>query len=466
MKFKLCVLGLAFMVASCGSAQPPDANPSSQTTGSTTEQAAPVSEALLISGDGIGPARLGMTLGDLKQELGDRVEFSEEIPLMVDFNAIAISQNGEEQYYIVYGTWETMTDSDPIQMLLTKNSKYQTREGVGPGMAIAQAESAYGDAMLNHNMDNEGREYIQFANPPFEHISFRTNGSPGNFAGIYGENNRDSQDPSYYETQEFRNDATISMVMVDGNVRQRQTTGSGSTLLTSSSSNAQAQDINCENPRGTPEFNYCSEQEYQDADRQLNQTYQQLTATLDRESREQLTDAQLAWIKLRDTRCEAVSAASVGGTGFATYLNTCLSYMTWQRTSQLEDALGPDGLLRTADTLGVELGVVTVDGQQIDCANPQGTPSINYCAGMAYQEVDRQLNQVYQRLRASLPSRDRELLTDTQLAWIDFRDTHCEFAVREAMGGTGYSSYLHGCLATVTQNRINELDDSGSILPF
>jgi hypothetical protein len=198
-------------IASSPSPAAPQATQSAKQPSAVTQSPSP-SPTFLISVEGIGEARVGMTLGELRKKLAGKAELGEDTPLMVDFNAIPVSQNGEVQYYILHFATEPLTDSDPISFLMTKNPKYRTAEGVGPETPIAQAESVYGKATLNYNTDNESREYIRFANLPGRSLSFRTNGSPGSFAGIY----ESAQDGSYYETQKFREDAAISSVMVDG----------------------------------------------------------------------------------------------------------------------------------------------------------------------------------------------------------------------------------------------------------
>ena len=73
--------------------------------------------------------------------------------------------------------------------------------------------------------------------------------------------------------------------------------------------------------------------DYQAADRQLNETYQQVRDSLQGARRNRLTDAQLAWIEFRDENCK-FEAAYVPGSQ-----NTCLIRMTEQRTLELSDLM-------------------------------------------------------------------------------------------------------------------------------
>ncbi|PSB04775.1 hypothetical protein C7B76_31980 [filamentous cyanobacterium CCP2] len=150
-----------------------------------------------------------MTLGELKDVLGAEAEFTVESPFMVDFDAIAVRQNGEVAYYVLYLAGETLTDADVIQGLLTDNPEFQTAEGVGAGTPIAEAEQVYGSANLSYNTLNESREYARFQRQPANNISFATGNGNQNPAGIYADATGE-----YNETGDFREDATIQSVLV------------------------------------------------------------------------------------------------------------------------------------------------------------------------------------------------------------------------------------------------------------
>ncbi|MBE9177162.1 hypothetical protein IQ268_01050 [Oculatella sp. LEGE 06141] len=150
-----------------------------------------------------------MTLGALKQALGSEVEFSAQSPFIVDFDAIAVRQDGEVQYYILHLAGQPLADSDVIQGVFTENPNFLTAEGVGPGTSIAQAEQAYGEATLAYNTQNESREYVRFEQQAASNISFGTGNGSTETAGIYP-----SPAGEYNETQEFRETATIQSVLV------------------------------------------------------------------------------------------------------------------------------------------------------------------------------------------------------------------------------------------------------------
>lgn len=217
----ILLASLLLLVTGCGSTptssstepSPPtpteEASPPSSPTPSA-QLSPPASEAFLITGEGIGSAQVGMTFEELKQRLGDEVEFQVESPFMVDFDAIAIVREGEVQYYILYPAGTSLEDSALIEAVITDNPQYRTAEGVGPETSVQQAEAVYGNATLYYSLANESREYLRFANQPSPDIAFRLGAAnDGTVAGIYP-----SPQEEYNETEEYREDATIRSVEV------------------------------------------------------------------------------------------------------------------------------------------------------------------------------------------------------------------------------------------------------------
>lgn len=170
----------------------------------------PASKEQLISAEGIGVARVGMTLGELKQLLAGKAEFTVKSPFIVDFDAIAVSQGGENQFYILYPTLLRLAETDIIEALVTDNPNYRTAEGVGPGTPIKDAKTAYGDASLSYNTQNESREYVKFAKLNTKAIAFRVKPPQGkSVAGLYS-----SSKGELKQTKDFQPTATINLVEV------------------------------------------------------------------------------------------------------------------------------------------------------------------------------------------------------------------------------------------------------------
>ena len=190
---------------------------------SSSEQteAKSVADEFLISAEGIGKAKLGMTVSELKQSLDGDTKFEVVSPFMVDVNAIAVSRDGLVQYYVLYpaGTTShpdksTPTDDDRIALLMTDNYNYQTKEGVGARTSIEEAEEIYGNAVLSYNIEGESREYITFGDNNLDNVNFRasyfesTSNGLG-FSGIYAK-----YPGAVYTTDKYREDTAIAAVEV------------------------------------------------------------------------------------------------------------------------------------------------------------------------------------------------------------------------------------------------------------
>jgi hypothetical protein len=167
------------------------------------------SASLTISDRTIGAVKVGMTFGELKKALGSTALLKVESPFMVDFDAVAVSQSGKVQYWIIYAAGTKLKDADVIELLMTENSNYKTVQGVGPGMTLKQAEAIYGQATLSYNVENESREGLVFAKQPTRNIMFVPKAEGKQFAGVYG-----AGKGGFYQTNKYQPNAVIKSVMV------------------------------------------------------------------------------------------------------------------------------------------------------------------------------------------------------------------------------------------------------------
>ncbi|HEY9853961.1 MAG TPA: lysozyme inhibitor LprI family protein [Leptolyngbyaceae cyanobacterium] len=96
--------------------------------------------------------------------------------------------------------------------------------------------------------------------------------------------------------------------------------------------------------------------------------------------------------------------------------------------------------------------------QRPNCNNPMTQAEMNACAGIAYQNADRKLNQVYQQLLPKLSTSRKQKLITAQRAWIRFRDSSCDFERSEVAGGSMEPMMYSNCMASVTEERIQDLE--------
>jgi len=92
----------------------------------------------------------------------------------------------------------------------------------------------------------------------------------------------------------------------------------------------------CANPLTQFDMNQCAGKAYRAADETMNQVYGKLFSMLNDDEKAQLREAQLAWLKYRDTNCEFVADEYKGGSIRPLIQATCLADMTKKRTTELK----------------------------------------------------------------------------------------------------------------------------------
>ncbi len=97
-----------------------------------------------------------------------------------------------------------------------------------------------------------------------------------------------------------------------------------------------AQQPNCKSPQTTLDQNLCSSQEFQAADKKLNQVYQQLQPKLNSKQKQRLIVAQRSWLKFRDETCDYEMGQFEGGSVAASTYGYCRARVTKERVKDLE----------------------------------------------------------------------------------------------------------------------------------
>lgn len=88
------------------------------------------------------------------------------------------------------------------------------------------------------------------------------------------------------------------------------------------------------------------------------------------------------------------------------------------------------------------------------------TQDLLQCASTRLSEADAQLNAAYKK-KISSAGKKKEALRDVQLAWISFRDDYCNGIYEESRGGNEADIDKIFCLASLTEDRVVELDRIG-----
>ena len=97
-----------------------------------------------------------------------------------------------------------------------------------------------------------------------------------------------------------------------------------------------AQQPICKNPQTQLDLNQCADLRAKAMDKRLNQVYQQVRAKYkDNENENLLINAQLDWIKYRDSACTFSVSRFKGGSIAPLVSSNCVERITKQRTDEL-----------------------------------------------------------------------------------------------------------------------------------
>ena len=105
------------------------------------------------------------------------------------------------------------------------------------------------------------------------------------------------------------------------------------------------------------------------------------------------------------------------------------------------------------------------------CGDPQNQMDMNFCAAIAFERADSELNAAWRLTITAARGTDREIdrrydrrptteakLREAQRAWIIFRDAHCTVeGYDQARGGSMEPMAYDGCRARLTRERTRQL---------
>ncbi len=104
----------------------------------------------------------------------------------------------------------------------------------------------------------------------------------------------------------------------------------------------------------------------------------------------------------------------------------------------------------------------------IDCDNAVVQMELTYCAEKDWEAADAELNTAYSAAMKSMRAMDAELsadlkgaaeaLKEAQRAWIPYRDKACAAAGFLARGGSMEPMLVYSCLAELTDQRTQQLE--------
>ena len=173
-------------------------------TGKPIEPANHLLDKYMITIQQMGPAHLGMTVKQLKQTLPGatyRIGFLPDVT-----SAIAVRLNAEVLFYFTTRRMDAFevsglpSEDDVITFIITKNSRFTTRDRIRPGSPLEEAVAVYGPAELYYSPD---AEYASFKKSPASEMGFWVVGPRGKeSAGVYNKR-PENLVGGYYKTTRF-----------------------------------------------------------------------------------------------------------------------------------------------------------------------------------------------------------------------------------------------------------------------
>jgi uncharacterized protein YecT (DUF1311 family) len=98
--------------------------------------------------------------------------------------------------------------------------------------------------------------------------------------------------------------------------------------------------VPCNKPSSTAEEASCFQRAAEAADNEMNSIYARVRSVLQPDERNNLTEAQRAWLKYRDLICTAEYKLYDGGTGGPVTRLACLAAVTQERAATLKITYG------------------------------------------------------------------------------------------------------------------------------
>ncbi|MHB8845567.1 MAG: lysozyme inhibitor LprI family protein [Nitrospirota bacterium] len=93
------------------------------------------------------------------------------------------------------------------------------------------------------------------------------------------------------------------------------------------------------------------------------------------------------------------------------------------------------------------------------CANAMTQLEMNRCAGDEFKSANHKLESAYNALLERLDANHKTQVQDAQSTWMIFRDRQCEAETYLSRGGSMHQMELALCKKTITQSRIDQLNN-------
>lgn len=152
-----------------------------------TGEAGIYADPCVITETSIAGIGVGDTLGAFSGAFPTGTTLVFEPMWMVDLGSLCLIKGGRQHVCALFYEAEADRWDPELEMagLFTLDPACRTASGVGPGTPIVDAESVLGAAEFQFNYDNEGREYLSFADG-VQRLTFRASSELGDAEAARG----------------------------------------------------------------------------------------------------------------------------------------------------------------------------------------------------------------------------------------------------------------------------------------
>lgn len=92
-----------------------------------------------------------------------------------------------------------------------------------------------------------------------------------------------------------------------------------------------------------------------------------------------------------------------------------------------------------------------------ECGDLDTQVTMNQCAMVQFQQLDKELNKAYTEYQSRLDKRQKRQIKEVQLAWVKYRDLACAFESSGVEGGSAHPFIFRSCLAEKTRARLRDI---------
>ncbi|MFT5470826.1 MAG: hypothetical protein ACI8UO_005957 [Verrucomicrobiales bacterium] len=172
----------------------------------------------LISRDGIGPARIGESVGEMQaalKKINEYLEYEFVEGMGDGYSGVIVSSEGTELLAVYIEPLEKLDPDAIIEMVSTDHPAFRFASGVGPGMLLSEVEERHGKFSLEAAEMDWGAEHLTFEDEDVLARALIWTSSPAidfwSDAGVY---TKEELEEPYRSTEKYKPMAYVRGILI------------------------------------------------------------------------------------------------------------------------------------------------------------------------------------------------------------------------------------------------------------